>query len=421
MSLKPKEGRMGPRGISAVNLRSLDVLRGLLALYVVITHARWLLWQGHPAFISQPHARWETLLAYASGVFKYGHLAVMVFFALSGFFIHLRMAQKFAQGEQSPRLNTAEYLRRRAWRVLPVYYFALALTVVIDLAGRAIYPTLYRAATPDAFLNGIFVMKGYGLEAVVPALLLVPRSLGFYFGSNGPLWSLGFEMLYYLAYPAWFALRRRYGTKAYLIGFGVALVAGTLRGYASIPLFDWLAEVVSLWSVWLAGAWVAELTLAGSFSRRAVPVAGVVACGAWVASHIDFPWPARLPLLVVLGCGVTLAFALLPARLMMLRVARWCETLGKESYTLYVCHFPVIAFISARCFELTKERPSHAWFALYGVAVALLVSKACFHLCEAHFLNSRISLEPKTSMPATAPVALLKVTATTTNASDAKV
>ncbi|HMJ91091.1 MAG TPA: acyltransferase family protein, partial [Candidatus Acidoferrum sp.] len=192
----------GARRISAINLRSLDVLRGLLAIYVVFTHARWLLWQGHPAFMAQPHAVWEKALAYASGVFKYGHLAVMVFFALSGFFIHLRMAEKLANGDPSPQLGAAEYLRRRAWRVLPPYYFALLFTLVLDLIGRAYYPTLYGAATPDVFTNELFALKGYDAASVLPAVLLLPRSLGLYFGSNGPLWSLAFEMVYYLAYPA---------------------------------------------------------------------------------------------------------------------------------------------------------------------------------------------------------------------------
>src|SRR5688572_6013586 len=136
--------------ISDASLRNLDVLRGLLALYVVFTHARWLLWQGHSAFMAQPHAAWEKALAYGAGGFKYGHLAVMVFFALSGFFIHLRMAQKFADGVSSPHLGTVEYLKRRAWRILPVYYFALGLTLIFDLIGRAWYPMLYQAATPDA-------------------------------------------------------------------------------------------------------------------------------------------------------------------------------------------------------------------------------------------------------------------------------
>jgi peptidoglycan/LPS O-acetylase OafA/YrhL len=389
-----------------------DVLRGVLALYVVCTHARWLLWQGHAAFMAQPHAAWEKGLAYAAGGFKYGHLAVMVFFALSGFFIHLRMAQKFAKGERCPKMDTGDYLRRRAWRVLPVYYFALLFTLLLDLAGRSFYPTLYQAATPDEFTNGLFALKGYGPESVIPALLLLPRSLGFYFGSNGPLWSLGFEMVYYAIYPAWFVLRKKFGQRAYPMAFGVALAAAVLRTQMTVPFLDWFTEVVSLWSVWLAGAWLAEAILAGKISRPMVLAAGAGAGVAWAAHHLHLPGPAELPLLMVLGGGVTVVFGTLPAGFASFPLCRWVETMGQQSYTLYVCHFPVIALISARCFEVSGERPSHGLLALYGVAAAVLVGKLCFHICESHFVHPRIRLEdkPANKAPAAAAkVALLNV------------
>ena len=334
-------------------------------------------------------------MAYGAAGFKYGHLAVMVFFALSGFFIHLRMAQKFAQGNSSPELGTVEYLKRRAWRILPVYYFALGLTLVFDLIGRAKYPMLYQAATPDAFTNQVFALKGYSLDSVIPALLLLPRSLGLYFGSNGPLWSLGFEMIYYLAYPAWFALRKRFGQRAYLIGFSLALTAAFFRMRAETPTLDWATEVISLWAVWLTGAGLAELTTSRSLNRKFILAAGTAAAAAWAGSHISLPEPLKVPLLMALGGGVTLVFASLPTNIVSLRIVGWFETLGQQSYTLYVCHFPVIALISARAFQIGGERPSHGWLALYGVVAAVIAAKISFHLCERHFLHPRIRIETK--------------------------
>jgi peptidoglycan/LPS O-acetylase OafA/YrhL len=391
-----------------MSLRNLDVLRGLLALYVVITHARWLLWEGHAAFMAEPHPFWAKALAYGSGVFKYGHLAVMVFFALSGFFIHLRMAQRFAAGETKPQFCAKEYLLRRAWRVLPPYYFALALTFVLDAIGRHYYPTLYAAATPDTFTNELFALKGYRVESVLPALLLLPRSLGFYYGSNGPLWSLGFEIVYYLAYPAWFALRRKLGTRAYFIAFGLALVGASLRGHVGPALLDWFVEVLSLWAVWLAGAWLAEMAMVRSMDRRVIPSATLAAVLAWLGQQASLPKPVELPLLMTLGVAVTLIFVALPGRVLSRPFTRWIEIFGQRSYTLYICHFPVIALISARCFE-TSARPAHGWLAIYGVAAALLVSNVCFHLCEVHFIHPRIRIEPKPApMPVAAQLALVK-------------
>ena len=81
---------------SPINLRALDALRGLLAVYVLAGHARWLLWTGHREWLASAPAAWELPLGYSSAMLRYGHEAVMVFFVLSGFFIHLRAAEQFA-------------------------------------------------------------------------------------------------------------------------------------------------------------------------------------------------------------------------------------------------------------------------------------------------------------------------------------
>ena len=82
-------------GVSArrINFGNLDALRGLLAVYVALGHCRWLLWGGHAAWLATPHPAWEAIPVYASGALRYGREAVMVFFVLSGFFIHFRAAE----------------------------------------------------------------------------------------------------------------------------------------------------------------------------------------------------------------------------------------------------------------------------------------------------------------------------------------
>ena len=69
--------------VRAINLRSLDVLRGLVATYVLFGHARWLLWTGQAAWIKLPHSLAANMLAEASALLRYGHEAVMIFFVLS--------------------------------------------------------------------------------------------------------------------------------------------------------------------------------------------------------------------------------------------------------------------------------------------------------------------------------------------------
>jgi peptidoglycan/LPS O-acetylase OafA/YrhL len=97
-----------------LNLRTLDMLRGMLAVYVLLGHCRWLLWAGHSAWMAAPHAAWLVPITFASASVRYGREAVMVFFVLSGFFIHLRFAQRTSE---QPALPAGEFYRRRAHRL----------------------------------------------------------------------------------------------------------------------------------------------------------------------------------------------------------------------------------------------------------------------------------------------------------------
>jgi len=65
-----------------LNLRSLDALRGFLAIYVVFGHCRWLLWAGNNEWNKIPHNWLANILAITSAIFRYGHEAVMIFFVL---------------------------------------------------------------------------------------------------------------------------------------------------------------------------------------------------------------------------------------------------------------------------------------------------------------------------------------------------
>ena len=87
------------------DLRFLDGLRGLAALYVMIGHARWLLWEGYSeGYLQHPdsYSQAGKALVYFFSIFRYGREAVLFFFVLSGFVIHLRYARKLKAEVGSP-------------------------------------------------------------------------------------------------------------------------------------------------------------------------------------------------------------------------------------------------------------------------------------------------------------------------------
>ncbi|GAA4494353.1 hypothetical protein GCM10023172_04310 [Hymenobacter ginsengisoli] len=152
----------------------LEALRGVAALLVALGHAI----AAGPVF--DPHFR-------PSGVWQYappGHLAVLVFFLLSGYVIGLTNPAPLATGEARRR-----YLRKRIVRLYPLYILALGATGILAAA----YHKPFSVSEWEGYL--VFLQ---GLAVAVPSY-------------NQPIWSLPYEMAYYLlfmlvsarAWPAW--------------------------------------------------------------------------------------------------------------------------------------------------------------------------------------------------------------------------
>ena len=362
-----------------ISFGNLEALRGILAVYVLVGHSRWLLWGGHAAWLASAYSPFEMFPAYASAAFRYGREAVMVFFVLSGFFIHFQAAAKGARGP-GVGPGAASFYRRRWHRLAPPFYFALAVTVVCDVIGRTWWPTLYLSRTGDALIDQTFARGGYAEASVLPALVLLPSSLGRDFGSNGPLWSLGFEAVYYVLYPAWLAIRRRSAAAAF-VGIPLGCFALTV-----VPTSAFLVTVLAHYPIWLAGAFIAE-RLATAPIAPVLPRAAAALFLGGVLLHVMST--AVLPVLIaalLFGSGAVLFGATATQRP---RLSAAAAFFGLRSYTIYVVHFPLLTLMSAYLFQANGERPLHGWFAVAGAIVAVAFGCLCFEACERHFLHAR--------------------------------
>ena len=154
----------------------LDGLRGLAALYVVLFHC-WLY-----AFPGYPDSSAPRVL----DVLMFGRIAVVFFLVLSGFSLAISPAR---HGWRSG--GVAQFLRRRAWRILPPYWAALALSLVVSLF---VVPASHYGP-PDG--SSLLV---YGL--VLQDVFFAPTP-------NGAFWSIGVEAELYLLFPLVLLVRRQ--------------------------------------------------------------------------------------------------------------------------------------------------------------------------------------------------------------------
>jgi peptidoglycan/LPS O-acetylase OafA/YrhL len=137
---------------------------------------------------------------YLQSFFANGNIAVGYFFVLSGFVMGLTYFTK--------PVDYGTYIKKRFARIAPVYYLALALTILAFLCFHFFWqgPPL-----GDSF-GTQFVLSVFFLQAYVP---------GYSLSLNFPAWSLSVEFFFYLLFPALLWMMRKNG-KAFFLG-GVAL------------------------------------------------------------------------------------------------------------------------------------------------------------------------------------------------------
>jgi peptidoglycan/LPS O-acetylase OafA/YrhL len=220
----------------------LEGLRGVCASLVVLSH-----WG---EFFPQR----EGIVAFVADIPRpFGFLAVIVFFMLSGFVIG-----RATPAERSGRA-VAEYLQRRFIRIYPIYLVALVASFLV--AGKPL--------GSGAFLLHAAFLQNAAVETVA---------------SNGPLWSLDNEVIYYLLFVLVLLVPR--AIHALFAAAIAGVVCATFRP-------DWFFNLLGLFAFWLAGLMIAGgvpplqrfvvATNAPRFWTPAFLLAANMATGAWPA------------------------------------------------------------------------------------------------------------------------------------------
>lgn len=189
-----------------VRLDYLDGLRGLAALYVVMHHA----YYGLTAEAALPSS-----VAHLTYWLYLGRSAVDIFIVLSGYCLMLPVIRT---GQLKGGFG--EFMRRRARRILPPYYAALALS----LLAIVLLPSLHDLSHPNALWNTT-------LPAFTPGVILSHLALihnfnpGWHSKIDYPMWSVATEWQIYFFFPlVLLPIWRRWGSAATVaIAFVISL------------------------------------------------------------------------------------------------------------------------------------------------------------------------------------------------------
>jgi peptidoglycan/LPS O-acetylase OafA/YrhL len=305
----------------------IDTFRGFAAMWVILYHSRVDLWVGFHEIRSQPgaYSTLERLSAWLSLPAACGGSAVMLFFLISGFCVHLPYAAN------SRPINIKHYSLRRAFRILPPYLFAVIFTcslewLVYRLGGDSPTPwhQVFRVAT---------LSQNYGEHA---GQLL----------TNGSLWSLPVEVELYVSYLVFFFLLKK------IAGRVTAMVISTVSLLATIGYLHGIKDLgqnfLFFWAVWCAGALLAEW-----FKRGRMPefktwnwLSLIIfsASAIWGESR---QWPLAILTYVWAAAYFHVIWLALLHPAALYRFPDWCVRLfvwlGTISYSAYLIHGPLFA------------------------------------------------------------------------------
>jgi peptidoglycan/LPS O-acetylase OafA/YrhL len=348
-------------------LKFLDGLRGLAAFYVVVGHARWLLWEGFSNFQghNEQYVWWDQVLAYGLVAFRYGHEAVLFFFVLSGFVIHLRYAKKWREDASVP-FDWLNYLKRRVRRIYPPFLLSLVLAFLLVLIGRQAGFSIYRAATPYPLINQN-IQPAIDFQTLLGNLGFLMGTYVPVFGTNGPLWSLKYEWWFYMVYPLSAVLNRRNIYPATVLVLFL-FMASFSPAYWPVKLLQEVASLLLSWwlGVLLAEVWVGRIRLHWGYLMLLTPVLSLGLLG--TGQH-----PVVNDTFCALGFMGLLAFCfwlqIQGVQLIALDRLKW---LGDCSYTLYIVHFPVLVWLSGWVIQSKGQLPAHFWYVMVVILAWLL-------------------------------------------------
>ena len=356
-----------------VHLNFLDGLRALAALFVVFHHA-WLTIFPNITDSKYPSGTFRLLF----GCLIYGHFAVACFIVISGYSLMLSVTRN----DGILRDGALGFLIRRVKRILPPFYFALLLSLVliVTLIGQTTgtHWDISLPATPSAVLANIFMVGDvfhiykinhafwsifveFQIYLLFPALVLLWKRFG---AATGTLLTI------LAAYCLYFALHRTPFsgiTPHFLALFGLGMLAAVVT-FSSESRWQSLRERFPLLSI---SAVCFAITAFLCYKKGTEFYLGKIA-------YLDFI--IGIGMFCLLVAGTQSRYAIFQKVLSM----RPLVFIGGISFSLYLIHAPLLQIVWQYMLHPLhmSDKPTFVLLALIGTAFCLAGAYIFYLVCE---------------------------------------
>jgi peptidoglycan/LPS O-acetylase OafA/YrhL len=331
----------------ATKIESVQALRAFAALSVAILHVL------HDAIPLDPSGhieRWHNALPWGSGV--------DLFFVISGFVMVYASTDLFGH-----RSSPATFMARRLIRIVPLYWAATTLFLVVSI-------------TVPASLS----QAGFGLADVVMSYGFLPASRPD--GTIQPIYSLGwtlnYEMFFYVVFAACIVLPRRSAVAAVTLLLTAAMAVHRVVPPQATALVFWTDGMLLEFLLGMAVALIAarEVSLAAPFRIALILIALILLITTHVSGVPSGPLVTGIPMSLVVAAAVLGRPIRVPSALLLLGDASYAlylvhpfamrpvefvwqrlQLTGTAAAAIYVTTALLLAIIAAICVHLWFERP----------------------------------------------------------------
>lgn len=343
----------------------IDGLRAVAVVAVILYHAKMTIF-GHERFAG-------------------GFVGVDIFFVISGYLISKII---FGELQNTGKFNFLHFYERRARRILPVLF--TVMLVSMPFAYYLLLPSGFveyaKSILVSIFFGSNFFFYDVTSEYGAASSLLKPFL---------HTWSLSVEEQFYLFFPLIAICLYRY-CRRHTLAIIAAILLLSLQFSDMLvlrnPELNFYFTLSRIWEL-LAGTMIAlfELYYGKSKNHAAsqiFPLIGIFLIIHSIAFFSDkTPHPSFITLMPVLGAVLIIYFSDgrdLVGRFLSLRVMVF---IGLISYSLYLWHFPVFAFMRIHGLDIGLSE------VMLAILATFIFSVASFYLIERPFRDrSRVSL-----------------------------
>lgn len=299
------------------------------------------------------------------GVFRGGFVGVDIFFVISGYLITRNILMDIDAG----KFSFLDFYSRRVRRLFPALLFTAVMTLVLGALWFSVSALSELARGTLSSL--VFVSNVYfwflANEYFAPDAYQIPIL---------HLWSLSVEEQFYLVWPAllvllcWAVPRRiAYAVTATL---GILSLTAVIVWHAKDPAAVFYLTPFRIYQ-FVAGAAIVALEQAWAPPRRfrnVLHVVGILCC-AWAILGLRLPQHFA-SVVAALGAALVI-YAGNPGFVAAPLTNRVATNIGHISYSLYLCHWPIVVFALFIFGESAWSFPAKCALLVIMLAIATLM------------------------------------------------